>query len=168
MTAGIQEHGPECLSCTLEKVPRNHAEGNHKEGDCKNAHGPGRKLDELRIVRCKRCHECFGLPHEDCPGDKHETARINKGELERFLDAGVEARTVVVADNRLRAVNESEERQNDNRNDAVGNAESRNGHVATRKCAYRLHAHVSVGGQAPGEYCVHQAIANLHYRRRQT
>ena len=105
------------------------------------------------------------MPHENCPGDEHEPACVNKGELEGFLDALVEAGAVVVADNRLRSVDKSEERQDDNRNNAIGDTESGNRHVATRKCSGRLDADVSVSGQAPGENSVHQAVANLHHGR---
>ena len=167
LTAGVQEHGSERLSCTLEKVSRHHAEGNHEEGCRKDAHGPGGKLYELGVVRCERCHEGFRLPHEDCPGDEHESACVNEGKLEGFLDAAIEACAVVVADNRLRSVDKSEERQDDDRDNAIGDTESGNRHVATRKCSSRLDADVSVGGQAPGQDCVHQAVANLHHRRRQ-
>ncbi len=168
MTTSVQEHSPERFSCTLEKVPRHHAEGNHKESCRKNAHGPGRKLDELGIVRGEGGHEGFGLPHENSPRGKHEAARINKGEFECILDAVVKACSVIVTDNRLSTVHKSEERQNDNAHDAVGNAEGRNRHVAAGKHACRLDADVSVGGKAPGQDGVHQAVANLHHGRRQT
>ena len=107
------------------------------------------------------------MPHEDCPSDKHKAARINEGELEGVFDSGIEACAVIVADNRLRSVNESQERQNDNADNTVGNAEGRNRHVATGKRADRLDADVSVSGKAPGQNGVHQAVANLHHRRRQ-
>ena len=167
LTAGVQEHGSERLSGPLEKVPRYHAEGNHEECSRKDAHGPGGKLYQLGIVRGKRCHEGFCLPHENCPGNEHEPACVNEGELEGFLDAAVEAGAVVVADNRLRSVDKSEERQDDNRNDAVRDAECGNRHVAPRKGSGRLDADVSVSGEAPGQNRVHQAVANLHHGRRQ-
>ncbi len=106
----------------------------------------GRKLDKFGIFRCERRHKGFCLPHENAPSYEHESARVNEGELECFLDAVVESCAVVVADNRLCAVNESEKRQNDNRNDAVGDSECRNCHVATRKRASCLDADVSVSG----------------------
>ena len=107
------------------------------------------------------------MPHENCPSDKHKATRINKGELEGVLDSGVEACAVIVADNRLRSVNESQERQNDNADDTVGNAEGRNGHIAAGKRASGLDADVSVSGKAPSQNGVHQAVANLHHGRRQ-
>ena len=163
LTAGVQEHGAERFSRSLEKVPRYHAEGNHEECRCKNAHRPGRKLDEFGVVWCERRHKGFRLPHKNRPCNEHESACVNEGELERFLDTVVEARSVVVADNRLRSVDKSEERQDDNRNDAVGNAEGGNRHIAARKCARSLDADVSVGGETPGENRIHQAVANLHH-----
>ena len=107
------------------------------------------------------------MPHENCPSDKHKATRINKGELEGVLDSGVEACAVIVADNRLRSVNESQKRQNDNADNAVGDAEGRNRHVATGKRASGLDADVSVSGKAPSQNRIHQAVANLHYGRRQ-
>ena len=65
-------------------------------------------------------------------------------------------------------MNESQERQNDNADDTVGNAESRNCHIAAGKRAGGLDADVSVSSKAPGQDGIHQAVANLHHGRRES
>ena len=108
MTAGVQEHGPERLSCTLKETARSHTEGNHEKCRTENAERPGGHILQFQVVRRKRGHQRFGLPHHDAPCNKHEAAGVDEGELQCTLDAVVQAGAVVVADNRLRTVHETQ------------------------------------------------------------
>ena len=150
LTAGVQEHGSERLSCTLEKTSRHKSERNHEESRTEDAHGPGGGLLQFQIVRGEGRDENLGLPHQYGPGDEDESESVEERELEGRLHAVVEACAVVVSDNRLCSMNEPEQREQYERGDAVHDAESGNRHVSTRKVLRRGKADVPVGGEAPG------------------
>lgn len=150
LTAGVQEHGSERLSCTLEKTSRHKSERNHEESRTEDAHGPGGGLLQFQIVRGEGRDENLGLPHQYGPGDEDESESVEERELESRLYAGIETCAVVVADDGLRSVHEPEEREQYERCYAVHDAECRNRHVATRKLFRRGKADIPVGGEAPG------------------
>ncbi len=168
MTAGVQEHGTTCLSCTLEETACDHTAGNHEDGAGENSHGLGGHFLHLQISRSEGRHKCLGLPLEQKPGQHHKYHGVKVGELYHALDAGVELCSIIVTHNGLGPVHKTKQRHNDDGYNAVQNTEGGNCHIATGHGCRRFQTLVSVGGQAPGENSVHQAVANLHDGRRQT
>lgn len=162
LTAGVQEHGPERLSCTLEETSGHKPERNHEECRTENPHGPGSGLLQFQIVRGEGGDEHFGLPHQYGPSDEDESESVEERELEGRLHAAVEACAVVVSDNRLSSMNEPEQREQYERGYAVHDAECGNCHVAAGELRSRGKADVAVGGETPGENSVHEAVADLH------
>ena len=152
----------------MEEIPSQHAEGNHEERRSENSHGPSRNLLQFEVVGRERCDERFGLPHHGAPAEEHERPRINERELERRLDAVIEPCAVIVPDDGLRSVDESQKREHDNRNNAVDDAECRNCEVSTRKFSGRLDTYVAVIREAPCQNRVHEAVANLHHGGRES
>ncbi len=134
------------LACALEEVPCDHAERNEYKTEREQAHCPGGNFLQVGVVRGERRDEHFCLPLEHCAGNEHECKRIDEGELQHAAHAAVEHGAEVVADDRLRSMYKAEERQEDDGDDAVQNAECRNGDIAARERVGRFQALVAVGG----------------------
>ena len=122
---------------------------------------------QFEVVGREWRDERFGLPHHGAPANEHKRSCINERELERFLDAVVEPCAVIVPDDGLSAVDKSQKREHDNRDDAVDDAKCRNCEVAARKFTRGLDAYIAVSRETPCQYRVHEAVANLHHRWRQ-
>lgn len=121
-----------------------------------------------QVARGKGCDERFRLPLDKCPGKNHKRQGIDVGEFHYAFDTVEKFRPVVKSDDGLGSVDESKERHYNNGYHAVQDAEGGNSHIAAGHGSCGFQALVSVGGKAPGENGVHQAVANLHYGRRQS